>query len=148
MNKRAHIYFLGRRKNRPSISRPAFARVVQHLSEEYNTKIDVLRYVFMGDDELLNINIQYLSHDTYTDIITFDLTEKDGVEGEIYISLDRVAENAGVFKTTFKEEFLRVLFHGVLHLLGHKDKNTKDRNKMRQAEMDCINLYLELETSL
>lgn len=94
---------------------------------------------------MLNINIQYLNHNTFTDIITFDLTEGGGIIGEIYISLDRIIENASIFKVSVKEEFLRVLFHGVLHLLGFKDKSAKDKQAMREAETYCINLYLEKE---
>ena len=106
---------------------------------------ETVQYVFLNDDELLDINIQYLNHNTYTDIITFDLTENADIIGEIYVSLDRVIENAAVFGVSIKEEFLRVLFHGLLHLLGYKDKTTKDRYAMREAETYCINLYLEKE---
>ena len=100
----------------------------------------------MTDDELLYLNKEYLNHDTYTDIITFDLSGDHGIEGEIYISLERVIENALTFGVSFKEELLRVMFHGVLHLMGYKDKNTKDQTAMREAETYCINLYLEKET--
>jgi rRNA maturation RNase YbeY len=100
----------------------------------------------MTDDELLRLNKDYLNHDTYTDIITFDLSGVEGIEGEIYISLERVLENAMVFGVSAKEELLRVMFHGVLHLMGYKDKSTKDQVAMREAETYCINLYLEKET--
>jgi rRNA maturation RNase YbeY len=139
------IYLSGRRKNRPTIDKKAFLAVIAHLSEKKKKVFETVQYVFLNDDELLDINIQYLNHNTYTDIITFDLTENADIIGEIYVSLDRVIENAAVFGVSIKEEFLRVLFHGLLHLLGYKDKTTKDRYAMREAETYCINLYLEKE---
>lgn len=139
------IYFFGRRKNRPCLRRAVFVDVIRQVSRENKKVFETLQYVFLNDAELLNINIQYLNHNTFTDIITFDLTEGGGIIGEIYISLDRIIENASIFKVSVKEEFLRVLFHGVLHLLGFKDKSAKDKQAMREAETYCINLYLEKE---
>jgi rRNA maturation RNase YbeY len=101
----------------------------------------------MNDEELCDINRRFLKHDTYTDIITFDLSSApDNIEGEIYISLDRVTENALIYGTSIKEEFLRVMFHGVLHLLGYKDKSKKEKLHMRKAEDDCLILYRETNT--
>ncbi len=123
-----------------------FLASVKQLALEKKQHINSLQYVFMNDEELLALNKLYLNHDTYTDIITFDLSGDHGIEGEIYISLERVIENALTFGVSFKEELLRVMFHGVLHLMGYKDKNTKDQTAMREAETYCINLYLEKET--
>jgi rRNA maturation RNase YbeY len=139
------IHFSGRRKNRPHLKRDVFVGVIRQISQENKKDFEVLQYVFLKDEELLDINIQYLNHNTFTDIITFDLTEGGGIIGEIYVSLDRIIENASVFKVSVKEEFLRVLFHGALHLLGYKDKSAKDKHAMREAETYCINLYLEKE---
>jgi rRNA maturation RNase YbeY len=146
MRENLKILFSGRRKNRPLFSKKTFKHVVKHVSRENNKHIASLQYVFMNDEELLKINIAYLNHHTYTDIITFDLSESKGVEGEIYVSIDRILENSIVYGVSDKEELLRVMFHGVLHLLGYKDKNTKDKLAMREAETYCINLYLEKET--
>lgn len=146
MNSGFKISFAGRRKNRPSFSKKTFEQVVKRVSKEKKQPIQALQYVFLSDEELFEINVSYLNHHTYTDIITFDLSENDGIIGEIYISIDRILENAGVFGVSAKEELLRVLFHGVLHLLGYKDKSTKDQLAMREAETYCINLYLEKET--
>ncbi len=93
----------------------------------------------MNDENLLALNRQYLSHDEYTDIITFDLSEKSGkkkeeIEGEIYISLERVKENAKTFGKTFQEELYRVMIHGVLHLCGYCDKSSASQKKMRAKE--------------
>ena len=139
------IYFSGRRKNRPHLKRDVFIDVIRQVSQENKKVFEAIQYVFLNDEELLDINIQYLNHNTFTDIITFDLTEGGGIIGEIYVSLDRIIENASIFNVSVKEEFLRVLFHGALHLLGYKDKSAKDKQAMREAETYCINLYLEKE---
>ena len=101
-----------------------------------------LTYIFCSDDELLEINRQFLNHDYYTDIITFNLAPKDTpIEGEIYISIDRVKENAIQLGTSLKEELHRVIFHGALHLCGYKDKSKNDILEMRKAEDKYIKLY-------
>lgn len=98
-----------------------------------------LTYIFCSDEALLEINRQFLDHDTFTDIITFDLSESDkALEGEIYISVDRVAENAQKFGTDYAQELHRVIFHGVLHLCGFKDKTKKDAAEMRRQEDECL----------
>ena len=94
-------------------------------------KID---YVFVSDRELLQMNQQFLSHDTYTDIITFDYTEGNVLNAEIYISLDRVKENSEKMKISFAEECRRVMAHGVLHLCGYKDKKYEHAKVMRSKE--------------
>jgi rRNA maturation RNase YbeY len=127
------------------IEKQVFSAVLKAVALEKKCLIASLQYVFIDDNGLLKINQQYLNHNTYTDIITFDLSEDSNVVGEIYISLERVQENAVVFGVSYKEEFLRVLFHGALHLLGYKDKSPKDKHAMREAESYCINLYLEKE---
>ncbi len=94
-----------------------------------------LNYVFCSDASLLERNIQYLNHNTLTDIITFDLSEEEGlIEGEIYISIDRVRENAIKFSKSFEDELHRVLIHGVLHLAGYRDKKPEQKAEMRKKE--------------
>lgn len=101
-----------------------------------------LTYIFCSDEYLLQMNQQFLEHDTYTDIITFDLTEPgQKLGGEIYISTDRVKENAGKFDVAYDNELHRVIFHGALHLCGFKDKSAADKKKMRQMEDKCLNDY-------
>lgn len=101
-----------------------------------------LTYVFCTDEFLLEMNNSFLDHDTFTDIITFDLSEsKDAMEGEIYISTHRVKDNAKTYNTTYQEELHRVIFHGVLHLCGFKDKKPKDQKVMRENEDYCLALY-------
>ena len=104
-----------------------------------------LNYIFCSDDYLLQINKNHLNHDYYTDIITFSLGEEgEPIIGEIYISLDRIKDNAISQKTNILNETLRVLFHGCLHLCGYLDKKPKDSKIMREKEDYYINQYLSL----
>ncbi len=93
-----------------------------------------ITYVFCSDEYLLSMNEKYLKHDTLTDIITFDYSETDFLSGDIFISVERVKENAVSFNTTFNQELGRVMAHGVLHLSGYKDKNSEDKKVMRSKE--------------
>lgn len=100
-----------------------------------------LTFVFCDDDYLLNINQRFLNHDDYTDIITFDYSEDSIISGDIFISLERVRENAGRFKQSFKKELLRVMAHGLLHLLGYNDKTINEVEVMRCKEEDKIRMF-------
>lgn len=105
-------------------------------------KKTTLTYIFCSDEALLEINKQFLNHDTYTDIITFDLSESDTeLVGEIYISTDRILDNAAKFQTERDNELHRVIFHGALHLCGFKDKTKTDREEMRRMEEQCLKQY-------
>ncbi|RFZ82764.1 rRNA maturation RNase YbeY [Mucilaginibacter terrenus] len=98
-------------------------------------KLDELNYILCSDAYLLQINQQYLDHDTYTDIITFDNSEEDGViTGDIFISVERIQENAEKFEVPEAHELHRVMIHGALHLLGYKDKSAADKKKMTLKE--------------
>ncbi len=102
----------------------------------------VLTYVFCSDKYLLDINKRFLQHDYYTDIITFPLSEsQEAIEGEIYVSIDRVKDNAKTLGVAFSEELHRVLFHGVLHLLGFKDKTKAQQLEMRRMEDKWLKGY-------
>ncbi len=111
------------------------------LAQEYNREIEALEYNIMSDDELLEYNIKYLGHNTYTDIITFDLSDGKEINGTILISKDRIKENAISFKRGVINETKRVMAHGLLHLIGFKDKSPKDQKMMREAEEKAIYLY-------
>lgn len=116
-------------------NRTLLKKFLVRLFKKEGVKLAGLSYVFCSDSYLLNINQQYLKHDDYTDIITFPLSDgPEGITGEIYISVDRVRENAQTFGTTFTKELHRVIFHGALHLCGYKDKSPKDKKAMTQAE--------------
>jgi len=106
--------------------------------------IETLQFIFCSDKYLLGINKSYLKHDYYTDIISFDLSETKGkLIGEVYISIDRVKDNAKTHKTALKEELLRVIFHGALHFCGYMDKKPADIKKMRSQEDKWLKSYLK-----
>ncbi|MCQ2262843.1 MAG: rRNA maturation RNase YbeY [Bacteroidales bacterium] len=107
-------------------------------------KIGDINYIFCDDDYLLTINQKYLQHDTLTDIITFDYVEGNVLHGDIYISIERVRENAQIFNVTFDDELLRVLSHGVLHLCGYKDKTEEDAAVMRSKEEFAMDLFKKM----
>jgi probable rRNA maturation factor len=114
------------------------------LFKKEKTAMEGLNYIFCTDKYLLQINQQFLQHNDYTDIITFNLaTRKTPVEGEIYISLDRVRENAAFLHEYFYRELHRVIFHGALHLCGYKDKTNKESELMRQKEDYYLDQYFK-----
>lgn len=96
---------------------------------------------FCSDEELLRINRDHLQHDYYTDIITFDFNDQETISGDIYISIDRIKDNAKTHQTTYTSELRRVLVHGVLHLCGYKDKSKKDAALMREKEDHYLSLF-------
>ena len=107
--------------------------IISVIKKEKRTPIQI-HYVFCDDKFLLDLNKKYLNHNTLTDIITFDYSDKKKITGEIYISIQRVKENAKKFNSGFDNELHRVIVHGVLHLCGYKDKTKKDKAEMRAAE--------------
>lgn len=111
------------------------------IVEDHNRSISSINYIFCTDDQLHKINLEHLGHDTYTDIITFNYSDEETiVESDIYISLDRVKENAKELKKGFDEELHRVMIHGVLHLLGYNDKTEGEKLAMREKENACLSL--------
>ncbi|SHI29974.1 rRNA maturation RNase YbeY [Arenibacter nanhaiticus] len=106
-----------------------------------NSSCGPLEYIFCDDEYLLKINQEYLAHDTYTDIITFQYSEGSSISGDIFISVERVRENAKEYGVDFDQELLRVMAHGVLHLLGYKDKSDREAALMREKENEKIKLF-------
>jgi rRNA maturation RNase YbeY len=115
-------------------NKTALKNWVKQVVLSHKKKCGNIQYVFVNDEALLLLNQQYLNHQTLTDIITFDYSEENIIHGDIYISCERVAENAKKFKVNIDEELHRVMIHGVLHLCGFKDKSAKDAEKMRMEE--------------
>lgn len=114
---------------------------IKEVISKENRKLGNLSYIFCSDSYLLSINQQYLKHKTFTDIITFDNKERDGdIEGDIFISIDRVQENAAKLNTDVDEELHRVIIHGVLHLCGHGDKSPAQKSAMRKREDAYLSL--------
>jgi len=104
-----------------------------------------LSYIFCDDEYLKNINTKYLNHDFYTDIVTFDYREGKIISGDMFISVDRVRENAVLFNCDLTDEFLRVIVHGLLHLLGFKDGTDREKETMRGLENECIFMFKGLD---
>ncbi len=138
-------------------ARRALGKFIEHLTVNQGVvarKIQ-LTYIFCTDAHLHGINLQFLQHDDYTDIITFDLSEPVGtrlaaarsdLRGEIYISVERVAENAEKFSTTYDRELHRVIFHGALHLCGLRDKTPAEQKAMRAAEDGALKSWYAVHT--
>ena len=105
------------------------------ISNEYSYSIDTINIIITSDTYLLNLNQQYLKKNTYTDIITFDYTLSDIINSEIFISIDRVRENAKKFSCTEKQELFRVIIHGLLHIVGYKDNNDERKMIMHEKEV-------------
>ena len=131
-------------KNATLANRTALKAFIEKAIKKEGLHIETLQYIFCSDKYILGINKSYLQHDYYTDIISFDLSETKGkLIGEVYISIDRVKDNAKTHKTSLKEELLRVIFHGALHFCGYKDKKPADIKKMRAQEDKWLKSYLK-----
>ena len=139
---KVHFHFL---KGANSFSnRTRLKSFIVSLFKKEGVKLEHIDYIFCSDGYLLEINRQHLQHDYYTDIITFGLSAPgQPVNAEIYISIDRVKDNARQFNTAIKEEVHRVIFHGALHLCGYKDKRTKDQDLMRKMEDKYLRKYFK-----
>jgi len=114
---------------------------IKEVARREKKTIKEINYIYCSDKYLLQLNQGFLNHKTLTDIITFDNSEgKNGLEGEIYISIERVQENALKFNNEFEDELHRVMIHGVLHLIGYKDKKPSEKALMRKKEEACLSL--------
>ncbi len=126
----------------PSFSKTKLKVLLKELFKEEGKVVDNIGYIFCSDEYLLDINQRFLNHDYYTDIITFDISEKtNSVFGEVYISVDRVKENAKKLNQPILKELLRVIIHGALHLCGYQDKTESQKTKMRSREDYYIKMY-------
>lgn len=137
------IYFFKEDYNIDLRKLKKYKKWLEKVAKTYEYTIYEINYVFCSDEYLHKINLQYLNHDTYTDIITFDLkqdTSDNNIEADIFISVERVKENAKNLKIDYEVELARVMVHGLLHLIGLSDKTDSDKQKMRSHE----NLAIEL----
>jgi rRNA maturation RNase YbeY len=114
---------------------------ISEVVQRRQKRVGNISYLFCDDEYLLGVNQQYLNHDTYTDIITFDYVAADLISGDIMISVDRVGENAEKFGVPFVQELHRVIIHGVLHLLGQGDKSDSEAAEMRRQEEEALALW-------
>jgi len=126
--------------NFPNISKRETTNWIKTIAQQYNKKIGEIAYIFCSDACILKINNEYLQHDYYTDIITFDYSAKNIISGDIFISLDTVKSNAEKYNQPFETELHRVIIHGILHLCGQKDKTKKDSEEMRNKENEALKL--------
>lgn len=120
-----------------------FQRWIQLIIASERKKEGDINYIFCNDEYLHKINVDYLQHDTLTDIITFDYGKDNLLASDIYISIERVRENAQEFRVDFSTELLRVMSHGILHLCGYKDKTPEQSQQMRQKEEEKMTLFLK-----
>lgn len=118
-----------------------FQQWIEKVIASENKELGEISYIFCDDAYLHQINVEYLDHDTLTDIITFDYTEGNVLSSDIFISVERVADNANDFEVSFETELLRVMAHGILHLCGYKDKTEADSQLMRQKEEEKMQLF-------
>ncbi|MFK7058683.1 rRNA maturation RNase YbeY [Flavobacterium oreochromis] len=114
---------------------------IKTVIESENKELSEINYIFCNDEYLLEINKQYLDHDYYTDVISFDYTENNLIAGDIFISIDRIKENAIDLGVSFDEELKRVIIHGVLHYCGYKDKTSSEEELMRLKEDEKIKMF-------
>ena len=124
----------------PKVKKRITSSWIKHVISIEEKRVGDISFIFCSDEYLLDVNRKFLNHDYYTDIITFDDVEGNVINGDIFISVDRVKENSIEFETSFDNEVHRILIHGVLHLLGYKDKAKKDKHLMTEKE----DLYLKL----
>jgi probable rRNA maturation factor len=129
------------------VSKKELKQAVKDLVLNEGKSLKDLSLVFTDDDYLLEVNKQYLNHDYFTDVITFDYSDFPNVSGDVMISLDRVKDNALSMNLAYELEFYRVVFHGVLHLCGYKDKNKEDVSLMREKEDFYIQRFVSRETN-
>lgn len=108
--------------------------------EKEGFELGEINYIFCNDEYLHKLNVEFLNHDTLTDIISFDYTLGKLIGGDIFISLERVTENAKIFEVPFNDELHRVIIHGILHYMKYKDKTEEDKAKMRNKENECLSL--------
>ena len=139
---KVHFHFL---KGVSSLSdRTRLKSFIASLFKKEKRALGEISYIFCSDDYLLAINRQHLQHDYYTDIITFSLSDPgQPIQAEVYISIDRIKDNARQFNTPIKEELHRVIFHGALHLCGYRDKKTEDQKLMRKMEDKYLRSYFK-----
>lgn len=124
----------------PLIKKREVTRWIKEVARSYGNKVGDVSYIFCSDEKILEINKEYLQHDYYTDIITFDYTDENVISGDLFISLDTVESNSKEFGTDYLEELHRIIIHGILHLCGINDKGIGEREHMTQCENEALGL--------
>ena len=132
------ITFTSENISMPFLNLPQVDRWIRAVAAQYGFAVGDLNYIFCDDEKILAVNREFLQHDYYTDIITFDYTTRTRVNGDIYISLDTVASNAEQVGATFEQELHRIIIHGLLHLTGQADKTPETKAQMTAKEEDAL----------
>lgn len=127
----------------PAIKEDVTSAWIEKVITSHHRQLGDLTYIFCSDEKILEVNNQYLQHDYYTDIITFDYCEDNIISGDMFISLDTVKSNSAQYDTNYDEELLRVIIHGVLHLCGFGDKTEDEEKEMRELENNALSLILK-----
>ena len=125
----------------PNIKKRETTAWIRRVTATYGKKVGDISYIFCNDERILEVNREYLQHDYYTDIITFDYTEGNTVSGDIFISLDTVKTNSEQYNTPYDEELHRIIIHGILHLCGQGDKTAEDEAEMHRKEDKYLAMY-------
>lgn len=139
------VLFFAENSKKPPLKYRIISKWLKEIIQVNNKKLGNISYIFCDDEYLLGINKRYLEHDYYTDIITFDYVEGKVLGGDIFISCDMVYENSKKFGADLRDEYLRVISHGILHLMGYGDSNDEETDVMRRKETEYISLYKNIE---
>ena len=134
------ITFQSEGVDHPQIDEAKIVNWIENIAKQYNKEIGEISYLFCDDEKILEVNQQYLNHDFYTDIITFDYSEENMISGDIIISLQTVESNSQMYNTSFLEELHRVIIHGILHLSGLNDSTEEEEKVMRDAENSALKI--------
>lgn len=135
------IYFFAEDVKQPLFPKSLIRTIVKQIASDYNISFSNINVVFCSDEYLLDINIKYLNHNYYTDIITFDYHNDEFIDSDIFISVDRVSENAKLLNLAFKQEICRIIIHGVLHLCGLKDDTIESKSIMTEKENHYLSFF-------
>ena len=137
------ITYLAQQIEMPEFNQSAVNEWIEQVARNHNRVVGPLTYIFCSDEKILEVNRQFLQHDYFTDVITFDYSSHKRISGDIFISLDTVRSNAELFQRAYNEEFMRVVIHGVLHLCGINDKGPGGREIMEAHENAALALLPE-----
>ena len=135
------IQFIAEEVEQPVLSKQKITRWIKEIAAVYGKRTGEIAYIFCTDKRILEVNKQFLQHEYYTDIITFDYSEESTISGDIFISTETVQSNAEEFKVSFDEELKRILIHGILHLCGQDDKTPELRLEMTRKENSALKMY-------
>jgi rRNA maturation RNase YbeY len=132
------IQYIAENIKMPVLEKQKLNRWIKEVAADYNKKVGDIAYLFCNDERILEVNKQYLDHDYFTDIITFDYSERNIISGDIFISLETVESNAKDFGVSFQDELHRIIIHGILHLCGNDDKTPELRKEMTTKENNAL----------